>query len=154
VDSTDQKILKLLQEDFPLTERPFRDAGDLVGCSEEEVMARVRRLTEAGVIRRIGAVLDAGALGFVTTLCATRVPEKEIDLFAKTVNALDRVTHNYLRDGHYNIWFTLWGKDVEEIEGMVEEIIQKTGVREISCFPARKTYKVRAVFDPPVTDEL
>ncbi len=93
-------------------------------------------------------MLDAAALGIVTTLCAAKVPKEKIDSFAEAVNSKRRVTHNYLRDGRYNVWFTLWGKSNKEIDDTLAKIKEKTKVDEISLFPSLKTYKIRAVFDP------
>jgi DNA-binding Lrp family transcriptional regulator len=143
----------LIQEDFPLTERPFKEtAGRLKsdpGIDESEVMRRISDLKEKGVIRRIGAVIDGAAVGAVTTLLGAVVPEGSMDHFIDVVNSYPRVTHNYLRDGERNIWFTIWSRSREEIEETVNEIKERTGVTDIISFPSKKTYKIRAVFDIP-----
>ncbi|MBN1574357.1 MAG: Lrp/AsnC family transcriptional regulator [Deltaproteobacteria bacterium] len=152
-DETDGDILRLIQEGFPLTGRPFKEVADKLKThprlDESEVMRRVAALKEKGVIRRIGAVIDGRAFGIVTTLLGAKVPAESVDLFADVVNSYSRVTHNYLRDEDRNIWFTIWGKSGEEIEKTIDEIKVKTGVTDILSFPSRKTYKIRAVFDIP-----
>lgn len=152
-DETDAEILRLIQEDFPLTERPFAEmAGRLdvrPKLDESGVMRRVAALKERGVIRRIGAVIDGGAVGIVTTLLGAKVPAESVDAFAEVVNSYGRVTHNYLRDEDRNVWFTLWGRSGREIEETIDEIKNMTGVTDILSFPSRKTYKIRAVFDIP-----
>ena len=148
MDDIDKDILRIIQEDFPLSERPYDDLAEDLGLSSEGLLRRVMGLKDTGVIRRIGAVLNSGALGIVTTLCAAKVPKDKINTFAEVVNSKDRVTHNYLRDGRYNVWFTLWGKSDKEINDSITEIKEKTKVDEISLFPSLKTYKIRAVFDP------
>ena len=120
------------------------DAGPLTG---DEVIRRVSRMRKEGVIRRIGAVLDARSLGVVTMLVAAHVPEDRIDKFADAVNENPRVTHNYQRPGPYTVWFTLWGESADDIRRTVDDIRRRTGIDEISLFPAVKTYKIRAVFD-------
>ena len=152
MDEIDRKILNILQEDFPITESPFEEMSKILGLTEDEVIGRVSRLKDNGVIRRIGAVLNADALGIVTTLCAAKVLEEKIDTFADVVNSSNRVTHNYQRNGNLNIWFTLWGRDEDELSKTIAEIKERTGIDEIYRFPKRKTYKIRAVFDPIVKD--
>ena len=88
-----------------------------------------------------------GRLGFVSTLCAARVPEEKIPLFSETVNQYPGVTHNYRRDHEYNIWFTFIAESMERIESHLEEIASKTGVAEILNLPATKVYKIRAQFE-------
>jgi len=121
-------------------------AGRLV-LSESELISRITALIETGVIRRIGAVLDAGSLGVATVLCAARVNAERIEQVAGLINSFRQVTHNYQRDGDYNLWFTVWGKDEKDLERTVREIEEQTGVT-VTRLPAVKTYKIRAVFDP------
>ena len=75
MDDTDRRILNLIQREFPVCAEPFRVIGGQLGLAEGEVIERIRRLKADGIIRRIGAVFDPVKLGFVSTLCAARVPE-------------------------------------------------------------------------------
>jgi len=149
MDTIDRRILGMIQSGFPLSRRPYRDLGDLVGLSEEEVFGRVKNLKKSGIIRRIGGSFDSRRLGFTTTLCAAKVPDNRIGLFVQEVNKYPGVTHNYLRDHEYNIWFTLVASDQGEIERVIGEIIQSTGVGEVINLPAVRTFKVSADFEIP-----
>ena len=86
-------------------------------------------------------------LGFVSTLCAAKVPEDKIDFFSKIVNRYPEVTHNYQRDNKYNIWFTFIAPSVEEIESKLDEIRKETGVKDILNLPASRVFKIKAQFD-------
>lgn len=147
MDDTDKKILNILQKEFPLTEQPFLVVAGECGISEEETLARVQKMKEEGIIRRIGAVFDGAKLGRVSTLCAARVPEDKIELFVKTVNANKNVTHNYRRDDEYNIWFTVSAASAEELESFLSNVKEKTGVTDILDMRAAKTFKINASFD-------
>lgn len=147
MDDTDKKILNILQKEFPLTEQPFLVVAGECGISEEETLARVQKMKEEGIIRRIGAVFDGAKLGRVSTLCAARVPEDKIELFVKTVNANKNVTHNYRRDDEYNIWFTVSAASAEELESFLSNVKEKTGVTDILDMRAVRTFKINASFD-------
>lgn len=147
MDDTDKKILNILQKEFPLTEQPFLVVAGECGISEEETLARVQKMKEEGIIRRIGAVFDGAKLGRVSTLCAARVPEDKIELFVKTVNANKNVTHNYRRDDEYNIWFTVSAASAEELESFLNNVKEKTGVTDILDMRAVRTFKINASFD-------
>jgi DNA-binding Lrp family transcriptional regulator len=149
MDDIDKKILGTIQSGFPLSRRPYRDLGGAVGLSEEEVFGRVKNLKKSGIIRRIGGSFDSRCLGFATTLCAAKVPDNRIDFFVQEVNKYPEVTHNYLRDNEYNIWFTLVASDQREIDRLIGEIIQSTGVREFINLPAKRTFKVSADLEIP-----
>ena len=147
LDSIDSAILNRIQSDFPITPRPFLTVADELDLTEKEVLERVARLKTDGIIRRIGGNFVPGKLGFVSTLCAARVPADRIDYFAETVNRYPGVTHNYQRDNDYNVWFTFIAPSMEEIEDNLRKIAEDTGVEDILNLPATKVFKIKAQFD-------
>ncbi len=147
LDDIDKAILNRIQSDFPIASRPYLTIADDLGLSGSDVLNRLIRLKKSGIIRRIGGNFVPGKLGFVSTLCAARVPEDKLTLFAETVNRYPGVTHNYQRDSHFNIWFTFIAPTMAEIEAHLKDISQATGVREILNLPATKVFKIKAHFD-------
>lgn len=147
MDDTDRAIINRIQSDFPITSRPYLTIAQELGLEEDEVISRLIILKKKGIIRRIGANFVPGKLGFVSTLCAARVPQEKVAQFSETVNQYQGVTHNYRRDHKYNIWFTFIAESMEQIEAYLKEIAYKTGVTEILNLPAAKVYKIKAQFD-------
>jgi DNA-binding Lrp family transcriptional regulator len=147
MDDIDKAILNRIQSDFPIVSRPYRRIADDLGLSGSDVLNRLIQLKKSGIIRRIGGNFVPGKLGFVSTLCAARVPEDKIAVFAETVNRYPGVTHNYQRDSHFNIWFTFIAPTTAEIEARLREISQATGVKDILNLPATKVFKIKAHFD-------
>jgi len=147
MDETDKKILNILQKDFPLEEQPFKIVAQKCGISEDEALERIKKMKDDGIIRRIGAVFDGGKLGRVSTLCAARVPQGKIEAFIGAVNANKHVTHNYLRDNEYNVWFTLNAANIKEMEAFLSDLKEKTGVTDILDMRAVKIFKIDATFD-------
>ncbi|MFO7570029.1 MAG: AsnC family transcriptional regulator [Smithellaceae bacterium] len=147
MDDIDKQILNILQKEFPLDERPYRTVAGRCGISENDVLARIARMKDEGIIRRIGAVFDGSKLGRVSTLCAARVPEDKIDAFVGVVNANKGVTHNYRRDHEYNIWFTVSAPTAFALESFLAEVRDKTGVKDILDMRAVRTFKINASFD-------
>jgi len=147
LDDTDRKILNRIQSDFPITPRPYLSIAEQLGLSEQEVISRLTRLKAHAIIRRIGGNFYPEKLGFVSTLCAAKVPEDKIDLFADVVNRYPGVTHNYERDSVFNIWFTFIAPSREDIAEKLEEISRETGGTEILNLPATDVFKIRAQFD-------
>jgi DNA-binding Lrp family transcriptional regulator len=147
MDEIDKKILNILQKEFPLAEEPFVIVAEKCGISEEETLARVQKMKNDGIIRRIGAVFDSAKLGRVSTLCAARVPGDKIELFVKKVNANKNVTHNYRRDAEYNIWFTVSAASAKELESFLDNVKEKTGVTDILDMRAVRTFKINASFE-------
>jgi DNA-binding Lrp family transcriptional regulator len=147
MDATDRAILNRIQSDFPIASRPYRVIAEDLGLDEDELLERLRRLKKRGIIRRIGGNFSPDKLGFVSTLCAARVPEDRIDLFARVVNRYTGVTHNYQRDNEFNIWFTFIAPSMEEIRRNIEEISRETGITDILNMPATRVFKIRAHFN-------
>ena len=146
IDDIDRDILNRIQSDFPITPRPYRKVAEDLGLSETEVLKRVSRLKASGVIRRIGGNFSPEKLGFVSTLCAAKVPEDKISQFAEVVNRYPGVTHNYRRENTFNIWFTFIAPSMDEITASLEQIAAKTGVTDILNLPATRVFKIRAEF--------
>lgn len=146
MDAIDKKILNIIQTQFPLEPEPYKVVGEQIGLSEDEVLARVEKLKEKGIIRRIGAVFDLGKLGFASTLCAAKVPEDKIKKFVDAVNSYPGVTHNYRRNHEYNIWFTFIAPTMNDIEKALKEISDKTGITDILNMPAKRKFKIDASF--------
>lgn len=147
LDETDRLILNRVQSDFPVTSRPYLAIADELGLTEREVIDRILRLKQSGIIRRIGGNFVPGKLGYVSTLCAARVPADQVARFAAAVNRHPGVTHNYLRDNAFNVWFTFIAPSMDEIETRLKEISAETGVTEILNLPATRVFKIKAQFD-------
>ncbi len=147
MDRTDKKILNRIQSGFPVDSRPFEAVAFELGLTEKEVIKRVGALKEAGIIRRIGGNFVPGKLGHVSTLCAARVPEDEIDAFARVVNRYKGVTHNYEREGDYNVWFTFIAPSEKDIQDNLKKISADTGIENILNLPAEQVYKIKAHFN-------
>jgi siroheme decarboxylase len=147
INDMDRAILNLIQSDFPITPNPYLAIAERLGFSENDVIKRLGRLKKKGIIRRIGGNFVPEKLGFVSTLCAARVPEDKIESFAVAVNRYPGVTHNYQRDNKYNVWFTFIAPSMKEIEENLKNISQQTGIREIINLPATKVFKIKAHFD-------
>jgi DNA-binding Lrp family transcriptional regulator len=147
MDDLDKTILNRIQTRFPLVPRPFESIAQELGTTEAEVLARVSRLKETGIIRRIGGNFVPGKVGFVSTLCTAQVPEEKVALFARTVNTFSGVTHNYLRENSFNVWFTFIAPSMDVIRDNLARIAEKTGVRRILNLPATHVFKIKAKFD-------
>ena len=147
MDELDKTILNRIQTRFPLTPRPFEAIAQELGTTEAVVLARISRLRETGIIRRIGGNFVPGKVGFVSTLCTAQVPEEKVDLFARTVNTFSGVTHNYLREHSFNVWFTFIAPSMDVIRDNLARIAEKTGVKRILNLPATHVFKIKAKFD-------
>ena len=145
-DEADKRILSLIQSELPVCERPFGALGERLGIPGEEVMERVGRMREDGLIRRIGPIFDSGRLGYTSTLVAARVPEERLDAVAEMVSALPGVTHNYRREHAFNLWFTLTVNSPEKIESTLEGLRRRSRIREFYSLPALAVYKTRVNF--------
>ena len=147
LDNIDKKILNRIQSDFPITHSPYRAVADRLNLREADVLERVSRMREQGLIRRIGGNFVPEKLGYVSTLCAASVPQDKIQHFTGIVNQYPGVTHNYQRDNRFNIWFTFIALSRENIEINLQQIAQETGIEKILNLPATHVFKIKAHFN-------
>jgi DNA-binding Lrp family transcriptional regulator len=146
MDITDRTILNIIQEEFPLTERPFEAIGNQAGISGEEALERIRRLTEEGYIRRIGLVLERKKLGYASLLCGAHVDTDTIETIVKEINKEPGVTHNYEREGELNLWFTVTMKTMDDINTFITNL-EKAFPIKVYRFPEKRTFKIRTYFE-------
>ncbi len=147
MDQLDKSLLNRIQSRFPLTPLPFAAIAQELDTTEDDVLARVARLKDVGIIRRIGGNFVPGKVGFVSTLCAAHVPESKMEAFASAVNAYPGVTHNYLRDNALNAWFTFIAPSMDDIRTNLSRIARQTGADRILNLPATHVFKIKAKFD-------
>lgn len=145
LDALDRNILNLIQEEFPLTERPFLEIGKRLGITEKEAFNRIKSLKERGYIRRIGPVLERRNLKLTSFLCGVDVDESSLEEVANEINKHKGVTHNYERTGNPNLWFTITGENKEEIENFLNYIEKKFNLK-IHRFPEKKVFKIKTIF--------
>lgn len=141
MDEKDKEIIDLLQNRFPLTAEPYKDIGDTVWMDEVSVISRLARMFQEGSVRYIGPFYNSSKLGYSSYLAALNVPEEKIVHAKDIINAYDAVSHNYLREGEPNIWFTVTAPNISERDRILDEIKHKLGINDIKVFSARKKFK-------------
>ena len=152
LDRLDRLILNAVQSDFPVAARPYAvlaerlNAAHGLGLTEQEISGRLQTLRRDGFIRRLGAVFEARTLGYRSSLCAARVPDEKLDLCRDLVNQAPQVTHNYLRSGELNVWFTFTCRHPEELDEFLANLRQAAGLDEINILETENTFKIKVNF--------
>ncbi|MCB4743676.1 MAG: Lrp/AsnC family transcriptional regulator [Sulfurovum sp.] len=146
---TENKLLYEMQHAFPITQRPFLELSQKLGITENEILATVRRLKERKIIRQTSAIFDTKRLGYKSSLVAFKVVENKIEQAAKMINAHPGVSHNYLRNHDYNIWFTIAVTPDSKLglEKTIEILKNKTGAEDAIILPTLKMFKIKVQMD-------
>ena len=152
LNDLDRRVLSEIQAGYPVSWAPYCDLAERLSASgdatsEIDVLTSVERLRFMGVIRRIGAIFDSHRLGYRSTLCAIAVPVERVEEVAALIGEYPNVTHNYLREDRYNVWFTLIAPSAERISEILGEIAERTGIDDILDLPAIRLFKIRVDFD-------
>jgi len=147
LDSIDKKLLNLVQAEFPLTSEPYSALGQRLGIDGSEVISRIKRLKEEGIIRQIGPVLEARRLGYQPTLVAMRVEESELDRTEQLISQHPGVSHGYERDHHFNLWFTLAVPPEVDVMTELKLLTSSLEAKVVFALPAVKVFKIGVYFD-------
>jgi len=142
----DKALLNLLQGSIPICSHPFAEMASRLGTDEETLLIRLRELKAAGFLRRIGTFFDSNRLGYQGTLVALKVAPSELCAVAEAVNRYPGATHNYEREGAYNLWFTLLTPNAQYESKILAEIGKLRGVEEMLKLKANKKYKINVQF--------
>ena len=145
LDDLDRKLLNLMQGSFPLEPRPFAVVATAAEVSELQVLTRVQRLLDERIIRQVTPIYDTRALGYGSMLVAAKVDPENPWQAAKIVNSHPGVSHNYLRNHDFNMWFTLAVEPDSRLglEGTLDVLQRLTGAESIRQLPTLKLFKIR-----------
>lgn len=139
----DAALLDAVQDEFPVCSSPYAAIAERCGTTPEEAERRISRMRSAGVIRRLGAVVNSRALGMVTTLVAADVEREAVDEVAHHLDGTAEVTHSYLREGRPNLWFTLVAPSQDRIDDVMRSTRALEGVASAVELPATQVFKLR-----------
>jgi siroheme decarboxylase len=145
LDDLDRRLLNLMQGSFPLAARPYAAVARAAEIGEDEVLARVSRLVEQRIIREITPIYDTRALGYASMLVAAKVDAEHPHRAAEIINSHPGVSHNYLRDHDFNLWFTLAVEPDSALglQGTLDVLQRLTGAESIRQLPTLKLFKIR-----------
>jgi siroheme decarboxylase len=141
----DKQLLDLMQGSFPIRPRPYAAVAEALGATEDEVLADVRRLLDARIIRQVTPIYDTRAFGYGSMLVAAKVDPEHPWRAAKIINSHPGVSHNYLRNHEFNMWFTLAVEEDSQLglQGTLDLLQELTGAESIRQLPTLKLFKIR-----------
>ncbi|HME04561.1 MAG TPA: AsnC family transcriptional regulator [Solirubrobacteraceae bacterium] len=145
LDDVDRRLLNLMQGSFPIAPRPYLHVAELGGLSEAEAMSRVERLLEKRIIRQVTPIFDTRALGYSSMLVAAKVDPEHPHRAASVINEHPGVSHNYLRNHEFNLWFTIATEPDSELglQGTLEVLAHQAGAESVRQLPTLKLFKIR-----------
>jgi len=141
-----KRLCNALQKGLPICARPFAGIAKDLDSSEEEVLKQTRKLKSAGIIQRIGAIVNYRALGMTSTLVTAHVPQENLQDIAEAVTSLENVSHNYLRSHYYNLWFTIQAQTAEQIDSVLAGLSDRFGI-DFHSLPVQRIFKLDVCFD-------
>jgi siroheme decarboxylase len=149
LDEFDKRLLNQMQGAFPIVERPYAAVAQELGVDEDVVLKRVQELIDARIIRQVTPIFDTRAFGYGSMLVAAKVDPEHPWRAAKIINSHPGVSHNYLRNHDFNMWFTI---AVEEdstlgLQGTLDVLQELTGAESIRQLPTLKLFKIRMDLD-------
>jgi DNA-binding Lrp family transcriptional regulator len=145
LDEFDKKLLDTMQGKFRIVPRPYAEVATLLGVEEDAVLTRVRELIEQRIIRQVTPIFDTRALGYQSMLVAAKVDPEHPWRPAKIVNDHPGVSHNYLRNHEFNMWFTLATEPDSPLglDGTLDVLKAETGAESVRQLPTLKLFKIR-----------
>jgi siroheme decarboxylase len=145
LDDLDKRLLNLMQGSFPIAPRPFLRVAELAQIEEAQVLARVQRLLDERIIRQVTPIFDTRALGYSSMLVAAKVDAENPHRAAQAINAHPGVSHNYLRNHEFNLWFTIATEPDSPLglQGTLDVLAREAGAESVRQLPTLKLFKIR-----------
>jgi DNA-binding Lrp family transcriptional regulator len=138
-------LLGRLQQGVPLRREPFAAIAAELGLDGADVLDRLRHWRKEGILREVSALFDASATGYETALIAQQLAGEELTSAAERAASHPGVSHCYLREGRYNLWFTLAVSPMSRpgLEGTADRLARLAGDAPTLVLPSLKKYKLR-----------
>jgi siroheme decarboxylase len=145
LEDLDKRLLNLMQGSFPIEPRPYLRVAELAGMQESEVLARVQYLLDERIIRQVTPIFDTRALGYSSMLVAAKVDPENPHRAAQAINAHPGVSHNYLRNHEFNLWFTIATEPDSPLglDGTLRLLAAEAGAESVRQLPTLKLFKIR-----------
>jgi DNA-binding Lrp family transcriptional regulator len=140
-----KQLCSILQEPLLICATPFEALAEKLVTDESTVISETENLKSLGLIRRFCASVNCRALGKTATLVTAHVPDDDLAIVTTVINALPGVSHNYLRDHHYNLWFTLQADSDEQLQTLLKNLSSRLGIQFCSL-PATRLFKLNVHF--------
>ena len=147
LDRIDQELLNLVQVEFPVVPAPFARLGESLGIAEEDVIEHLAALKKNKIIRQISAIFDTRALGYRSSLIATRAPSDRVDEVAAVISEHPGVSHNYRRDHEFNIWWTIAVPPTSSLEEHVDAVHTLAGAEQTRLMQTIRMFKIGVDLD-------
>ena len=136
IDPVDRAIIVATQGGLPRVPRPYHAIAQQLGLAPEDVMNRLRRMQDNGIIRRIGVVPNHYRLGYRGNgMSVWDVPDAMVAELGRKIGDLDFVSHCYHRprflpEWPYNLFAMVHGRDRAEVEQKVQQIADLLGKQD------------------------
>jgi len=149
LDALDRRLLNVMQGSFPIAARPYEHVAALAEIGEQEAMERVRRLLQKRIIRQVTPIFDTRALGYSSMLVAAKVDPEYPHRAAQVINSHPGVSHNYLRNHDFNLWFTIATEPDSKLglDGTLEVLAREAQAESVRQLPTLRLFKIRMDLD-------
>jgi len=143
------ELLYQMQNAFPMSAKPFNILAKELNRNTEDIISMVQELKDEKIIRQTSAIFDTKRLGYKSSLVAFKVKEDNIDSASQIINAHPGVSHNYLRDHDYNIWFTMAVSPNSKLglDETIEILAKLTKAEDFIILPTLKMFKISVKLD-------
>ncbi|MDE1461130.1 Lrp/AsnC family transcriptional regulator [Spartinivicinus poritis] len=128
MDNVDRQLLNRLQTGIPICEHPFQVIANELSCTEQQVIDKLQKMLDSGLLTRFGPLFDINQFGGAFTLAAMQVPNEDFDRVTDIVNHFPQVAHNYQRQHQLNMWFVIATEQTDEIVDVITQIESLTGL--------------------------
>ncbi len=145
----ENELLFEMQNSFPMVQKPFKVIAKKLEVTQEEVINRVNKLKDEKIIRQTSAIFNTKRLGYKSSLVAFKIDPNRVDEVAKIINAHPGVSHNYLREDEYNIWFTIAVAPNSKLglKKTIEILKEHTKAEDAIILPTLKMFKISVKMD-------
>jgi DNA-binding Lrp family transcriptional regulator len=156
MDELDYQLLALLQQGLPVCSRPYQQLGQQLSVTETEVISRISRLQQAGVIKRFAVIVNHRLLGYrANAMIVWDVPDDRIEVLGNKISQIEFVSLCYQRPRQgkvwpYNLYCMIHGKSRDKVLQQLERLKTDCHLQpyDYQVLFSKRCFKQRGAFYP------
>ena len=146
----DKEIIKITQEDLPLTIRPFKEYAEKIGIPEDKLLEKLQLYKKSKIMRRFAAILFHRKAGFKANgMTVWKVPEEKVEDIGYRLASYKAVSHCYKRTTNekwqYNVFAMIHAQTKEELENLVKDISKEVGIYDYKILYSTREFKKKRI---------
>jgi len=162
MDTIDYRLIEAIQNGLPISSRPYAEVGEALNLTEQQVIERLKRLKQQGLVKRLGVIVNHRQLGYRSNaMIVLNVPNDRVDQIGGHISQFGFISLCYLRPRQgdqwpYNLYCMIHGRNKQRVLEQLEQLTEACGLAQFSreVLFSKRCFKQRGAVYKPASGQV